>query len=267
MLPSSSSVSEERAKNRRIRQDDSWSGQSTTGQNLIEFGYTSQQYGVGCPPLFKRPVLRFQVDSTGPEHLNFTLKLPQMRRAVLDNGVRFDPQSSDEILLVQTSIQESSERDLTILINALWEDDSQDTWERAVDAVKSIIMTTGALKDAYVELKCRQFSAAKTYGTIGSGHAICRLYEDSIRPGVKAALGANEKLSEGYYAINVLLIGRDGSDELSGYAVEGPVTIQIIIDLDLEKRDWIQAKLEIDRVLRDNNCGDVAVSFEYGTLY
>ena len=262
----SSEEAERRRKRRRLQNDSSAETDATVSSTLSSEGYTVERYRVGAPPLQILPLATVKIEQSSRQ----AQALHPIRRQIGEQLQNFhiSPDRRFEILyLCYRGIDGASSGSLTLVIHALWNEASAETWLKAVDGIRGILFGIPILASVKVEILSWQTMTKRRVNIIELEHPLVSAYESRILPSLRDILASEPKVWASLNSIDALRLGYLGSQKApETFITPNPVVIRILVDWDLERRDWQVAEHEIKTLLIHESLADVEVLFERGDI-
>ncbi|KAL8871280.1 MAG: hypothetical protein Q9174_002858, partial [Haloplaca sp. 1 TL-2023] len=240
---------------RRRFQDDSVFSPVTA-----KYGCTYQDHRVGVPPLQLLPLSSISPDDSLPAVSAVRAVKSQIHHILRDHRVEFDEYDAELVHRVIPGDDVSPDT-LTYLVIAQWfgEEDTR-RWFLAAEEIKDLFRKEDDTAHVKVEISGWQLARAKTMSIVEHGHPFIAAWP-RIRQGIQEIFKGYPKVEQGWNSIDVVRIGY-----LSENAEPMPVTISILVDWELDERDWRYCKMQIQFLLQENAIEDVEVSFERGDV-
>lgn len=261
---SDSSWEGERIAKRRRVHNSSLSG-SELNARLDVPNYFLERWRVGVPGLQQLPLTADEAT----DHRIASAKISQLEERICqllrDQGVDFDRYG---IELVHRAIPDEpkSEDDLTLLIEAKWNSDADaQPWLNAANAIKELLVAfSSATSNVKFELWSWQLRTLRTIDVVEISHPLVAIWKEDIKPRILSILDSTEKLRNGWTSVDVLRMGYFFEHDLGGTQTPSPVTVSIIVDYELIRKDWITAEDQIRAFLDVKGLQEVQVEFERG---
>ena len=258
---SSSSLQSSDAKRRRL-QDSSSEGSELDITPVSARNYTAERYRVGIPALALLP-LQARPLPDSPATTKFREFEPRIHHILREKDIDFEAHET-EVVYRTIPGDSPSEDDATVIIYASWIDDERaQSWYLAAHEIKNVLITSALTRSLKVELLSWHLTEPRVIDIVEASHPLVGAWP-IVNSRIHEILEGYPRLNMGWKSIDALRIGYRSEDP-----TPMPVTISIIVDYALNRRDWFRAerliKAMVDQI--DNyDLTDVQVEFERGMI-
>ncbi|MCJ1474788.1 hypothetical protein MMC13_003448 [Lambiella insularis] len=245
--------------NRRRRQNNANEElAATVSSNLSEQGFTSERFRVGAPPLQLLPLESYPIDSTAPQQkIGFDQMLPRIKQILASKNV--DAPQDEIELYYRRILGEPGLGDLTVLIEANWNDEACQSWLYAVEAIRSLLASNPLTKDIKVEISSWQAFTEKAIEVVEADHPLVGAWPD-IKPYLHNILRSFPRLNNNWITIDVIRM------DFVTAPLPYPIVVSITVDWSLDPKDWLLAENQIQALLTSRGFPQVRPEFERGNF-
>ena len=211
--------------------------------NIAREGCTYEKYRVGAPPLQLRPLNSIAAAEDDPSCLCLMQMRSQIEAMLREIEVELDRMQDHEgnpatIQFVHRTVGRDlpSPQNLTVLVPAVWNENTPLNWLSAVEKIRSILLQDPITQVVKVEIMGRQLYQQRRIAVVEADHPIVAVWEE-ILPQVQTLIGPASEIDGLWASIGV---------ERMGYEIDGEdglrTTVSVVVDWDVNPVLWRKAE-------------------------
>ncbi|KAL8752665.1 MAG: hypothetical protein Q9199_005589 [Rusavskia elegans] len=233
---------------------------------LVQEGYTSQKYRVGCPPLQILPLETTLIDYDNETYVAIRGYMDVFTLALTTRGVQLNGDDPIEFVYRKIEGQTLAPQHMTLAVKALWNDGCTQQWLDAADALRGTLRSNPMTSSVRVEIIAWQLTRARITEPLEEAHPIVYAWP-GIRHQLLDILCQSPFVKDSWQTIVVLrrgyVIPRDW-DDWSDEPDPTSVALLIVMSYDVDPWQWYGLEHSIEQLLLEHDMSAVQVEIERG---